>query len=46
LFKNIVRNILCNINPKEIVKSRRMIWAGHVALMGEERSAQGVGGET
>jgi hypothetical protein len=28
-----------------VVKSRRMRWAGHVACMGEERCAQGVGGE-
>ena len=34
---------LPNILP--VVKSRRMRWAGHVARMGEERCAQGFGGE-
>jgi len=32
-------------NIVRVVKSRRMRWAGHVARMGEERGAQGVGGE-
>jgi hypothetical protein len=31
-------------NIREI-KSRRMGWAGHAALMGEERSVQGFGGK-
>jgi hypothetical protein len=29
-----------------VVKSRRMRWTGHVACIGKERGAQGVGGET
>jgi hypothetical protein len=29
----------------ETKKSRRMRWLGHVVHMGEERGAQGVGGE-
>jgi hypothetical protein len=33
-------------NIVRVVKSSRTRWAGHVALMGGERSAQGVGGET
>jgi hypothetical protein len=33
-------------NIVRVVKSRRMRWAGHLARMGgEERCAQGVGGE-
>ena len=32
-------------NIVRVVKSRRMRWAGHVARMGEDRGAQGVGGE-
>ena len=35
------------LNIVRVVKSRRMRWAGHVALMrGRERGAQGSGGET
>jgi hypothetical protein len=33
-------------NIVRVVKARRMRWAGHVAHMGEERGAHGVGGET
>ena len=33
-------------NIVRVVKSRRMRWAGHVALWGGERGAQGVSGET
>ena len=33
-------------NIVRVVKSRRMRWAGHVAHMGQERGAQGSGGET
>jgi hypothetical protein len=29
----------------EIIKSRRMRWAGHVARMGEKRSLQIIGGK-
>jgi len=29
-----------------VIKSRRMRWAGHVARMGEEGSAEGLGGDT
>jgi hypothetical protein len=32
-------------NIVRVVKSRRMRWAGHVARMGEERGAHGVGAE-
>jgi hypothetical protein len=28
-----------------VIKSRRMRWAGHVALMGERRGVQGFGGK-
>ena len=33
-------------NIVQVVKSNGMRWAGHVARMGEERGAQGSGGET
>jgi hypothetical protein len=33
-------------NIVQMVKLRRMRWVGNVAHMGEERCAQGVGGET
>ena len=33
-------------NIVRVVKSRRMRWVGHVARMGQERGAQGSGGET
>jgi hypothetical protein len=33
-------------NIVRVVKSRRMIWMGHVARMGRKEGAQGVGGET
>ena len=29
-----------------VIKSRRMMWVGHVARMGEDRRIQGFGGET
>jgi len=32
-------------NIVRVIKSRRMRWAGHVARMGEERGAKGLGGE-
>ena len=33
-------------NIVRVIKSRRMRWAGDVALWGEERRVQGFGGET
>jgi len=33
-------------NIVRVIKSRRMRWAGHVALWGEESCIQGFGGET
>jgi hypothetical protein len=33
--------IICTPNIVRQIKSRRMRWAGHVACMGEERSARG-----
>jgi len=33
-------------NIVQVIKSRRMRWAGHVARMGEERGVYGLGGET
>jgi hypothetical protein len=30
----------------QVMKSRRMRWAGHIAHMGEGRSVQGFGGKT
>jgi acyl-coenzyme A synthetase/AMP-(fatty) acid ligase len=40
-------NHLCSLPTiLRVVKSRRMRWVEHVASMGVERCAQGVGGET
>jgi len=33
-------------NIVQVITSRRMRWAGHVAHVGEERLIQGFGGET
>jgi hypothetical protein len=33
-------------NMVRVIKSRRMRWAGHVALLGKERHIHGYGGET
>ena len=33
-------------NIVQVIKSRRMRWAGNVAHVGEERLIQGFGGET
>ena len=33
-------------NVVQVIKSRMMRWAGHVALMDEERGCIGLGGET
>ena len=33
-------------NTMRVIKSRGMRWAGHVALMGEERGVKGLDGET
>jgi hypothetical protein len=43
---NELNDLYSSPNIVWVVKSRRMRWAGHVARMGEERGAQGVGGET
>jgi hypothetical protein len=34
-----LRNLYSSLNIIRMIKSRRMIWAGHVALMGEKRNA-------
>jgi hypothetical protein len=34
-----LHNLCCSPSIIRIMKSRRMRWAGHVALMGEERNA-------
>ena len=40
-------NDLNSPSTVRVIKSRRMVWAGHVARMGgEERRTQGFGGET
>jgi hypothetical protein len=42
-----LNDLYCSPNIDRVIKSRRMRWAGHVALMGEgERRVQGFGGET
>ena len=40
-----LNDLYCSPNIVRVIKSRRMRWAGHVALMGES-SIQGFGGET
>ena len=40
-----LNDLYCSHNFVRLVKFRRMIWAGHVARMGE-RHIQGFGGET
>jgi hypothetical protein len=39
-------DLYCSPNIVQVIKSRRMRWAGHVARMGEWRSLHGFGGET
>jgi hypothetical protein len=39
-------NLYCLPNIARVIKSRRMRWAGHVALWGEHRCIQGFDGET
>ena len=39
-------NDLYSPNIVRVIKSRRMMWVGHVARMGEDRRIQGFGGET
>ena len=34
-----LNDLYCSANIVRVIKSRRMIWAGHVARMGEERGA-------
>jgi hypothetical protein len=41
-----LNNLHCSPKIVRVIKSRRMRWAGHVALMGKERSIQGFGRET
>ena len=40
-----LRDLYSLPNIVQVVKSRRMRWAGHVARMGEERCAKDFGGE-
>jgi len=40
-----LNNLYSSPNIVRVIKSRRMRWLGHVALMGE-RCVQGFGGET
>ena len=37
LHKEELNDLYCSPNSVRVIKSRRMIWAGHVARMGEER---------
>ena len=42
-----LNDLYCSSNIIRVIKSRRMIWVGHVARMGgQERSIQDFGGET
>jgi len=48
LHNDELNDLYSSLNIVWVIKSRRMIWAGHVARMGrgEERRMQGFGGET
>jgi hypothetical protein len=35
-------NLYSSLNIIRMINSRRMRWAGHVALMGEKRNAHGI----
>jgi len=39
-------DLYCSPSIIQVIKSRRMRWAGYVARMGEERRIQGFGGQT
>ena len=41
-----LNDLYSSSNIVQVIKSRRMRWAGHVAHMGEERGCIGFGGET
>ena len=41
-----LNELYCPPNIVRVKKSTRIIWAGHVARVGEERRLQGFGGET
>jgi hypothetical protein len=40
-----LHNLDCSPSIIRIIKSRRMIWAGHVARMGEKKNAEDFGGK-
>ena len=37
LYNEVLNDLHCSPNIVQVIKSRRMRWAGHVALMGEGR---------
>ena len=41
-----LKDLYCSPNIVRVIKSRRVVCAGHVARMGERRCIQGFGGET
>ena len=41
-----LNGLYCSPNIVQVIKLRRMRWAGHVARMGEERGCVGSCGET
>jgi hypothetical protein len=41
-----LNDLYCSPNIVQVIKSRRMRWAGHVARIREGRHIQGFGGET
>jgi hypothetical protein len=41
-----LRDLYSSPNIVRVIKSRRMIWAGHVAWMGREETVQSFDGET
>jgi hypothetical protein len=46
LHIEVLNDLYCSPNLTQVMKSRRMRWAGRVELWGEERSIQTFGRET
>jgi len=46
LYKEEPNDLYSTPNIVQVIKSRRMRWAGHVARMGEDRGLKVLGGET
>jgi hypothetical protein len=46
LYNEEIHDLYTSPNVVQVIKSRKMRWAGHVAHIGEGRLVQGFGGET